>query len=326
MTSTIRTTYRWIFYLIGFILLFFIITQVDLQEVLAIFAQAKLHLIALGLLVSLVLVVFRALKWHWVLSIYGISLPFRKTFTYYIMGASLGMISPAKLGEFTKMIPLRKYALFPVFMSIFLDRLSDFLILLSIGLPGLFFVYDVIPEQALFIAIVLLMVVLFGILLLFQNIPLFLFKLAQKIYHKKLSTSSSVQSPSFNASLEKKAHLSLRNIFSLMLFSLFCWSLSFLATVFLARSLEINLPVLIILVVTAAYTIVDLLPISILGIGTRDSLVILLFGMYGISWELALAYSTLILASTIFVVIVPYSLLFFFSFFAKKHISHGDLE
>jgi uncharacterized protein (TIRG00374 family) len=73
------------------------------------------------------------------------------------------------------------------------------------------------------------------------------------------------------------------------------WIPPFIYGYLLALSLGINIGLFFFILVIPVLSLLDLLPISISGIGTRDVALIFLFGLNGISAEQAVAFSLLYL-------------------------------
>ena len=90
------------------------------------------------------------------------------------------------------------------------------------------------------------------------------------------------------------------NIILCSMLTLIAWSISFLQGYMISRSLDINISFITVVACMSIAAILNLLPISILGIGTRDAVFISIFAMLSISYEQAVAFSMLILLFMVF--------------------------
>jgi hypothetical protein len=86
-----------------------------------------------------------------------------------------------------------------------------------------------------------------------------------------------------------------RRFFLSIFIGIIAWIPPFFYGDLLARSLGIDLGLFFFILVIPVISLLDLLPISISGIGTRDLALIFLFGLQGISAEQAIAFSLLYL-------------------------------
>ena len=75
----------------------------------------------------------------------------------------------------------------------------------------------------------------------------------------------------------------------------FGWVLYFLTMYLLALSIDINISFLYLATCVSIAAVITLIPISIAGIGTRDVTLIILFSYLGLSKELAVSFSIMIL-------------------------------
>ncbi|MFA5212717.1 MAG: flippase-like domain-containing protein, partial [Methanoregula sp.] len=86
-----------------------------------------------------------------------------------------------------------------------------------------------------------------------------------------------------------------RCFFSSIVVGLLSWIPPFIYGYLLALSIGIDVGIFFFVLVIPVLSLLDLLPISISGIGTRDIALIFLFGLKGISAEQAVAFSLLYL-------------------------------
>jgi uncharacterized protein (TIRG00374 family) len=66
-----------------------------------------------------------------------------------------------------------------------------------------------------------------------------------------------------------------------------------------AKSLNINIPIVYLAISVTLAGIVSMLPISYLGLGTRDAILVAIFAQFNITKEVTIVFSTLILSTYI---------------------------
>jgi uncharacterized membrane protein YbhN (UPF0104 family) len=66
--------------------------------------------------------------------------------------------------------------------------------------------------------------------------------------------------------------------------------------IIIAQNLNINIPAIDIFFIAIISGILNLLPITILGIGVREATLVFLFGLYGVDYNTAISFSLIIFA------------------------------
>ena len=90
-----------------------------------------------------------------------------------------------------------------------------------------------------------------------------------------------------------------KTIASAAVLTLASWALILMASYILALSVGINVELIYFIFLIPIINIIELIPISISGVGTRDTAAIILFSLIGITQERAFIFSSLILITNI---------------------------
>jgi uncharacterized membrane protein YbhN (UPF0104 family) len=238
--------------------------------------DANKYLLTLALFMQLLVYTAKALRWHAMVCATNMKPTFGNSWHLYNIGVFLATITPAKLGEFGKVVYLKKKGL-PATVGIALvivDRLADVIVISLLGIVGIGILFGKIWSL---IAIAL---VLFVCL-----IALFVWKI---IGNERKSLFKTVIVPL----LPKK-----KTVIIVLLYTILSWILYFGWAVQIAHSVEMNVPIPILISAFTITGILSLLPIAPAGLGTRDAALLVLLAAYGVSGSQAVALALLMFCS-----------------------------
>ncbi len=275
--------FRHILQLTGLILFVFILTKVDLATI---FSQLKnlnpaLFLMAIPLILPATLL--RTVRWQIFLKSQNIHLPLKESFFIYLYAIFWGSVTPAKSGEFSKILYLKEkgYSYKEGFANTLMDRLFDVFSILVLGYSSLLFFDNFFQKEIYFLSIALIVVVIILILIFFQK------NLFKKLLKK-------IKLDDFFTTL--KSTINLRSFFWATLLSIGAWTIYFFQVYLLGLSINLNTSFILISLAVSISSLLNLLPITISGIGTRDLVFILILGNISTTKESAIALSSLVLS------------------------------
>ena len=289
-----RKLRRWSGRAIGPVLLFVIWTRIDLDATLVALSGIPLGVaaVAVGLLVPQV--VLRSVRWRRLASDQGIHMGFAEAASAYAVAIALGSVTPGRIGELSKVEHLRRKAgsVSRALVSVVLDRAFDLAALAALGAVGLARIGG-IQRTTLAAGIIA------GLGSAAVAIP---------ILRRTHSDSSCDQSSEPDRSLRgrllgglrlmvsESATVTVRTYLVSGGITAAVWALHFWALFLVAQALGIQLPILDIAGVLALAALAAAMPVSILGVGTRDGALVVLMSWYGVAAERAVALSFAILA------------------------------
>ena len=289
-----------LFSVIGIAIFIFILSQVDIPSLLAVFASIDPFLLALALLVNAVAIVMKSCKWQIIVNTINKTFSLPAAIRAFLIGFSFSVLTPAKLGDFIRAYYVKDESCTTgmALSTVVTDRLIDIVMLVLIAAAGIF-LFSVFYHIEILSA--------FIVLLIAAGIACGIAVIANK------SLLSRILRPFFNLFIPAKykekvsqyyhdfydglfAFCRHRKAFALALsVALLSWLPPFVYGYLLAQSIGIPLPLSDVAVVIPIISLLDLLPISVAGIGTRDAALIFLFGLQGVSAESAVAFSILYL-------------------------------
>ncbi|MBS1254185.1 MAG: hypothetical protein MAG451_03242 [Anaerolineales bacterium] len=256
--------------LIGLGLFGFVLSRIDLGQTAQRVAHARPEFLVLAGLATAPLFTIRAWRLRVILSGLGIGLPFRQILTLRIVTSAAGDATPGRLGEFSAVAYLTKagHSATDATLGLLADRILD---------AGVFALVAVSALSSFGIKIANL-----GSWLPKSLVPVSAVSYSA-IRKRALSDPASTVCVVTGA-----VALSLAS-FAVLVFRAYC----------LALALGIPISYFDLAGVVAISTFVQLLPISVLGIGSRDISLLYLFGRLGLSAGSAISLSWLALAMLI---------------------------
>ena len=269
-----------------------ILVRLDLRRVLEIIAKVDIIVLVVPLCSVILLKALHAWRWRYLLAMQGVSLSLRKSFLVYLAASYIGVITPARAGEFIKAFYLREEKNMPLgegFSNILIDRLQDVSAFAIVGLTGLSL--TLLGGRYLYSII--------GIALLFLVTWAFLFRaetttkkiiglLVQNLVPERYRSSIDTQVNSFFIGISK---LSNPRIVIPALATATIMTVVFLQCYLIATSLFISISFVYLAFCVSVAGLVSLIPISISGLGTREATMIALFSRVGLTSESAVSFS-----------------------------------
>jgi len=298
--SKLRSTISKTLPVLGLLLFMFILYRVGAGSIWENLKTLNFFYFAIAVLLLVPAVFIKAYKWRGVLNSLGFSFSLFESFKVMLISYFIGSITPARLGDFSRALYLKKHkmSLPKAVSSVLIDRIFDLgvLILMAVlSVITLVHAYSLAYSTILVIIIIAISFACVVILLLKKKLmrrilkPFFYMLIPEK-YQKNLINvfddfykSISLFSQDMRASL------------SLAFLTLLTWLVSFLSVYFAALALGIEISYFILLLILPFTTLVEMLPISFSGIGTRDAVLILIFSLIMIPASKAVSLSVMIL-------------------------------
>jgi glycosyltransferase 2 family protein len=276
--------------LIGVVLLLWILSTLDwAQARQGIFKLEPAYLAGyMGCFVSMSLV--RSMRLRLALSRLDHRITFKDCYAATLEPALMGMVTPGRLGEFTRVGYIHSYGVTmqESISVVMVERLIDIGVLLVFGVGGMVYIFAPVPYQFggfLFVSLGLLVFV--GAIRDYN----FLFRCLQKYSGWLLRWE-----PSFVARHRLELTVSFHRVMNfaampIFLLGLLCIALNFGQVYLLAKAFGFEADYWVVIFAYTAATLVSLLPISVGGLGTREATYIMIMAREGIGKEQALLFS-----------------------------------
>jgi uncharacterized protein (TIRG00374 family) len=283
---------RWLQRLIGPAVLAYLLAVTDLRGLWALLVTVRPGLLAIGVLLTSLVILFRAARWHLVNQACGIRLSLSKELHIYVASLALGLVTPGRAGEFARVHYLSRlgHASSRAMAAAVVDRLGDLAWMVAAGYLGLsFYVWeDGWSRLWLPASVVLIIACLFLIL------------------RRKTISSPQADNQERAGRLSKiktwvieiwstMANLRISLIALLLLLTAAAWLVQYLQGMVFCRALGLGLSFWDLAVFISVAALMSVLPVSVAGIGTRDLALVYLFGKVGQAPAAAIAFSGLLL-------------------------------
>jgi len=283
---------------VGISLFVFILTLIDYTQLVTLIQNINLMLFLIALLMSVPIIILRYHRWYYIIRSEGEQIPWMKGLSVHVGSFALGIITPGRLGEFSKAFFLFKSGVsfgLSLFTVLF-DRLSDLIILFIIGGIGVFLFF---PERDIRITLsvgigIFFMVVIW--LIRGGTGKERIIKLVDGIIPDRFKDLT--KDPT-RIILDRFSEIHQFRWITVIAISSAAWIFYLIQLYFFNAALGGSLSLLSLAFIGSATQIVAFLPLSISGIGTRDLTFIVLVQKVGESAEYGILMSMCILFSVI---------------------------
>jgi len=288
MEGVRKKTYVWI---IGLVIFGFVLMRVDVPHILVTFSEVKVFYIVLAFLLTAPLIAIKTYRWKCLLKAQDMDYGFKAAFLVYLASIYIGIVAPGRTGEFIRCFYLKKdknVSFSKAFSNVLVDRLFDLFALITVACLGL--AVSSLPrrESLVILAAVSVIILATGVILskkLTGRVIQFTYKVRTlRTYKERIDESVD----DFYSGLEelRKSRLVIPLLMTVLAYLLF-YAQGYLVV----KSLNIPISFFYLVFCMSLVSLVALLPISILGIGTRDATLIALFSAQGLTKEAAVSLS-----------------------------------
>jgi uncharacterized protein (TIRG00374 family) len=262
-------------------LLFLLYQKTPLEQILVLFAQSNFTLLGLVFCILLANTALSALKWRILLFSDGIDIPLRKLVVSYFIGGFFNVFLPSNIGG-------DSYRIYDVMKksnqgvrsaaSVFADRLTGFIALVSLSLLSSCFVAFRLEQPSLvLLPLVILLLLCVVLYMLWKKEPVrYLLRVTTLDRFSALVTMTEKFFVTFARYGAER-----RTVQKVMLISFLFQFFLIFAVYLMALSLHATVPFLYFSAFVPLITLMEAVPISIYGIGIRDMGYVFFFGLAG---------------------------------------------
>ena len=306
---------RWLLRLIGPTLLLLFLASSDVGQLVAILRQAHVGSLLFSLVLIFPFLIIKGWRWRHILRELAIAIPLHTATGLYAVGVYLGSVTPGQSGDLVKAWYLRRrgHTLAPGLLSVVIDRLFDLIVMAFLAIFGIFALGHLLPDQRLQTGLVVAMGGGFVLLLVLLVAPAprqwLLTDMLPRLLPQRLHTSLE----RWNTQLATLA-MHPRMVLPALAASLLSAFFTFWRLWLLFVAIEVMVPLYVVVGASALIAIVQVLPISVAGVGVRDAVLIAVLSApaYGYSQEQALSLSALFLLLTIEQIVVGFVVSFWY--------------
>ena len=284
---------------IGIILFIYIISKIDLAAVAQNFLNIDLRFLALAFVLTIPSLLIKTLKWKQLVNPFNVELSMKEGISAWLAGFFIGLITPGRVGDLARAFYLKeKMKIGSALTTVVIDRVLDIFVLMALSVLGVFFIITNFHIDGKIIQIIFgtFVLVIIAAIVFFQKKyasallkPLFNIFVPEK-YKERLKSS---YQDFYDGITTLKANKGA--IAKAAMLSVIAWIITFTNYFVLSLAIGLNVEYFFILMIMPIVLLVEILPISFSGIGTRDATLILFFAIIGLSANSAVALSLTIL-------------------------------
>lgn len=283
---------RWLS-LIGVGIFVYVILQTGISNILTGFKLIN-SMIFLSFLVLPLIYIMQAWKWHKILEIQGLHVPFWQLMKVHLIGVFYGTLTPGRAGSLLKAIYLKKLINKPAMeltSSVMLERLLDFLCVCALAAVGAFFFVQSSRNIIIPITIVLLVFIIGTSIIMSKRTFICLMDFFSFLIPKKFKLKIDEYVDSFYRRMISKRQLLYPAILTLI-----TWGVIYFGSYTIALSLDVHINWFVFISLFSLATIISLIPITISGIGTRELVLINLLAPLGVPRKITFIISIMSVA------------------------------
>ena len=304
--------------LIGVLVFIVVLLNFNLQEIATTIAGADLLPLAMVLAIHVFIILLKAGKWKVITHAYEKPAGLIQCVHAWLVGFVIGIVTPGRIGEFSKAYYLRKtMSMGRGMATIVVDRITDITVLFTLAILGVVtFIY--VYSGAISLSVMVLLIIPFMAFLLAAFLFLTRKDMVRRLARPLFSRLVPVRHKEGMRATFHEFYLGMndiRNSANLVLISMLLTVLSWLIIIIqyslIALSLSLSIDYLFLLSVVPIVILLDTLPISFSGLGTREVALIFFLGIIHVPAEAAISFSILIFLVN-YMAFVPVGLLFWF--------------
>ena len=267
--------------LVSIIILYFLISQIGFDKIIQTLSGTNLSILLLAVPLKIVALLLTTLNISVLLKGIKKKISFWKLFITSNLAWSIGLFLPGRLGEFSLIYFLKKHdvTIGEGTAITLLDKISTFIVLSIISVLAIVTYFDF--NTALKFGTILLIILVLSIVMLSSSrIRDFIKKHFLKSYSKLFT--------GFNESLKMILHQKVLFCTNLLITTI-KWFFSFLLIKIIFTSLGVQVSIIDVSFITSLAMLISLIPISIGGLGVRESIAVYLFNNLSVKPEVTLS-------------------------------------
>lgn len=290
---------KWISLLVTAIILYVAATRLDWVALGSAVTKMDPVLLASAMGMWVLVVGAKSLKWKTVVSALHGKISILDSARMLLIGLFVGVITPGRMGDFVRAAYLKEQmGTGKGIMAVFVDRLMDVFILLVFAGMGILLLFQATGIHLISNELLALIFVVFlaGMgLSLNRKTARFVWSFLQKIIPQNFSKYVSTYGKQFYDSIPELKKNS-RNLVAGFGVGIAAWLLTITFGFFLMRGVGIDLPWAVAFLTIPILALVEIIPLGVAGIGTREVAAVLVLGAYGVAPEIAVLFSLLYFA------------------------------
>jgi uncharacterized protein (TIRG00374 family) len=282
--------------ILGLALFVYIVGRTGLDNITGVIRDADARVLPLAPVLVMAIILVRGIRWRILMRVVDIDYSLWRSAKVWTIGFFAASVTPAKAGDTLRAFYVREdtgRTFGEAFLTVFIDRLWDLMFVLALGvLSVLIFsrIYMEIPSSWIVLAasvVIAVCVYLATQRALMRRLlkPMFDVLVPQK-YKEDFSLNFNTFYDSLGLYRRDRG-----TMVAAFLLTVLVWALVFLLAYYVAVLFGIEVDLKYVVLIMPIVTLVELIPISVSGLGTRDATVIYFFSVVGVSSAAAVGFS-----------------------------------
>lgn len=291
---------------VSLLILYLLVLKIDVRKILSSLHDCDIRLVGLAVLFSLLINIFLgAEKWRRILAAMGCRLPFKEVLSIRTGCIPFKILLPLKSSELLKAVYLdrrKKLSFARSVSSLLLDKVLNLFVIIPIAVIGLTFVEMADAHESRNILLFVLLLILLIVYSAFFRHGLI--GIATRIHPRLNGVAGDLLSGFADVGAGEKTIL--------ILYSLIYQSSEFVNAYILLKAVGVTVPFFYLMGIIPVIMVINNLPVTVLGLGTREVAIVYFFSEFGPS--ASLLSGGLLISLVVHVLPVLIGLLFIQSF------------
>ncbi len=274
--------------MLGIVIFIIILTRVDVGRIFEVMQKIRLRPFLVAVFFQILLLVFKGIRWHIMNDGRRATTFWIRTFGRFFESYAIGVVTPGRLGEVMKAGHEKdKSDKVNAFIRVVSERGFDVSIFILVAVAALFFGHTVEMTSGfkyLFLAIGLVLGVFSYLLLSSQK----MLDVLQRLLHRMSKKTSSI--------IIKGKQYRKGTVSFILLLSLLSNYSYFVSCYFLAKSVDLPIGLIDTGAGVAIAGLINMLPVTVMGLGTRELVFISIFKAFARARVLAFSFSIFLVA------------------------------
>lgn len=281
---------------IGLALFVYIVANTGLDKIASVFKQANWRMLLFSPVFVFAIMLLRGMRWRILMRAVGIEYSLWRSSTVWAIGYFAASVTPAKAGDVIRALYVQNdtgRSFGEAFLTVFIDRLWDLLLVLFLGVVTvLLFSRYYIELPSFWIFLLTALGACFCVYLAVNRklMRRLLKPVFEALVPQKYKEAFSLNFHTFYDNLEiyrrKPGVMAVAFLLTILL-----WAIIFLMAWYLTVVFGMKVHPAYMFLIMPIVTLVELIPISVSGLGTRDATVIYFFSVIGLSSAVAVSFS-----------------------------------
>lgn len=281
----------------------YLITVFDWNKVIMVLTQLRVEYIWPAPFLLILSFYFAGVRWSVLLTHFGVQLKARDGFVYYLIGNFYNIMLPGVIGGDVIRVgvcaAIKKRSVANIALTALIERIIGILVLLAVGTLAILLLPGPLRTALGKPVTVTMPLITVGAFLTLIGVGIF-FSLMPSPWLENDNNRSRIVQVLLRI-ISKIKEIPIPTFFTVAVWSAFFQTSNILASYFLAKAINIDLPLVLFFVVFPITYILIVLPVSLGGLGVREGIIALLLSRVGILPSDAVMFSFLVYFNWVFV-------------------------